>query len=79
MPWSRLCLTRASNRAAPMRVWFDWRFPPERSHEIVFALLHNGLDVCYVEVDSAAGHDSFLLDHPYYHGAVRAYMERVAT
>lgn len=57
----------------------DWRFAPERSREIVYALLQNGLNVTYVEVESLAGHDSFLLDDPYYHGAVRAYMENIET
>ncbi|MBS1197649.1 MAG: metX [Proteobacteria bacterium] len=57
----------------------DWLFQPTCSYEMVYAALHNGLDVTYVEVDSTAGHDAFLLDNPYYHGAVRAYMERITT
>lgn len=57
----------------------DWRFAPSRSREMVYALLHNGLDVTYAEIESVAGHDSFLLDDPYYHGVVSAYMERIAT
>jgi len=55
----------------------DWRFAPERSREIVYALLHNGLNVTYAEVDCSAGHDSFLLDDPYYHGVLAAYMDRI--
>ncbi len=55
----------------------DWRFAPERSREIVYALLHNGLNVTYAEVDCSAGHDSFLLDDPYYHGVLGAYMDRI--
>ncbi len=51
----------------------DWRFSPARSRELVFALLHNGLDVSYAELESTAGHDSFLLDDPHYHAAMRAY------
>lgn len=57
----------------------DWLFVPERSREIVYALLHNGLNVTYTEVETVSGHDSFLLDDPYYHGAVRAYMDRIET
>ncbi|MDR2165596.1 MAG: homoserine O-acetyltransferase [Zoogloeaceae bacterium] len=57
----------------------DWRFAPERSHEIVQALLHNGLNVSYAEIDCAAGHDSFLFDTPYYHQTLAAYLERIAS
>ena len=55
----------------------DWRFSPERSRELLFALMHNGLDVTYAELDSAAGHDSFLLDDPHYHAAMRAYFSNI--
>ncbi|MDQ3446363.1 MAG: homoserine O-acetyltransferase, partial [Pseudomonadota bacterium] len=30
----------------------DWRFPPERSREIVEALIENGRDVAYAEIDA---------------------------
>ena len=56
----------------------DWRFAPERSREIVYALLHNGLRVSYAEVECDAGHDSFLLDAPHYHAALAAYLEGIA-
>lgn len=55
----------------------DWRFSPARSREIVYALVHNDRNVCYVNIDCAAGHDSFLLDNFLYHSAVRTYMEGV--
>jgi homoserine O-acetyltransferase len=55
----------------------DWRFSPARSQELVFPLMHNGLDVTYAELDSAAGHDSFLLDDPHYHAAMRAYFNNI--
>ncbi len=56
----------------------DWRFSPQRSREIVEALLANGLDVTYAEIDAPHGHDAFLLDDPQYHALVRAYYERIA-
>jgi homoserine O-acetyltransferase len=56
----------------------DWRFSPQRSREIVQALLRNGRDVTYAEVDAPHGHDAFLLDDPQYHALVRAYFERIA-
>ena len=55
----------------------DWRFAPEKSREIVYALLHNGLNVSYAEVDCPAGHDSFLLDDPHYHAALDAYLQGI--
>ncbi|WP_157265416.1 homoserine O-succinyltransferase MetX [Azohydromonas aeria] len=57
----------------------DWRFSPLRSREIVQALLDNGRDVAYAEIDAPHGHDAFLLEDPRYHGVLRAYFERVAA
>jgi homoserine O-acetyltransferase len=57
----------------------DWRFSPARSREIVNALVKNGQDVSYAEIDCAHGHDSFLMDEPYYHAVVASFMQRVQT
>jgi homoserine O-acetyltransferase/O-succinyltransferase len=57
----------------------DWRFPPERSREIVEALIENGRDVAYAEIDAPHGHDAFLLEDPRYHKVVRAYFDNIAT
>lgn len=56
----------------------DWRFAPERSREIVEALLANGRRVTYAEVDAPHGHDAFLLDDPQYMAVMRGWFERVA-
>ena len=56
----------------------DWRFPPERSREIVEALIENGRDVAYAEIDAPHGHDAFLLDDSRYHRVVRAYFDSIA-
>ena len=56
----------------------DWRFPPERSREIVRALVASNKDVSYAEIDAPHGHDAFLLDNPHYHQLVAAYMDNVA-
>ncbi|AOB28651.1 MULTISPECIES: homoserine O-succinyltransferase MetX [Bordetella] len=56
----------------------DWRFPPERSREMVRALLKNGSPVTYAEIDAPHGHDAFLLDDARYHAVVRGYYERIA-
>ncbi|MGB5081035.1 MAG: homoserine O-acetyltransferase [Burkholderiales bacterium] len=55
----------------------DWRFSPERSREIVKALLDNRLDVSYAEIDAPHGHDAFLLDDARYHALVRAYFDGI--
>jgi len=57
----------------------DWRFSPERSREMVYAMLHNGLNVSYCEIHCSEGHDSFLMDNPHYHGAVRAFFGGVSV
>jgi homoserine O-acetyltransferase len=56
----------------------DWRFSPERSREIVKALLDNRRDVTYAEIDAPHGHDAFLLEDPRYHRLVAAYFDRIA-
>ncbi|MFC5513646.1 homoserine O-acetyltransferase [Massilia jejuensis] len=55
----------------------DWRFSPERSREIVEALVSNRRQVTYAEIDAPHGHDAFLLDDPRYMGVVRAYYDRI--
>jgi len=57
----------------------DWRFAPERSREIVKALLDNRRKVSYAEIDAPHGHDAFLLDDARYHRLVTAYFERIAA
>jgi homoserine O-acetyltransferase len=57
----------------------DWRFSPKRSGEIVKALLDNGRDVSYAEIDAPHGHDAFLLEDPRYLGLVRSYFNRIAA
>ena len=57
----------------------DWRFPPERSREIVQALVKGGKRVTYAEIDAPHGHDAFLLDNAQYHRVVAAYVDNVAA
>jgi homoserine O-acetyltransferase len=56
----------------------DWRFSPDRSREIVQALLKNKANVSYAEIDAPHGHDAFLLDDERYHRLIRAYFNKVA-
>ena len=55
----------------------DWRFPPERSREIVQALVNNKRKVTYAEISAQHGHDAFLLDDVRYLNVVRSYYGRV--
>ncbi len=55
----------------------DWRFAPERSREIVEALLSAGKSVSYTEIIAKEGHDAFLLPNDRYFDVLRAYMKRV--
>jgi hypothetical protein len=56
----------------------DWRFSPERSREIVKALIDNRRDVSYAEIDAPHGSRRVLLDDPRYHAVVGAYFGNVA-
>ncbi|MCX2980040.1 homoserine O-acetyltransferase [Halieaceae bacterium IMCC14734] len=57
----------------------DWRFSPERSREIVDALLAAGKPVTYSNIEADQGHDAFLLPIPRYLDVFHAYMKRVGA
>ena len=40
----------------------DWLFPPEQSEDLVDALVADGKDVSYCNIESPYGHDAFLLE-----------------
>ena len=54
----------------------DWLFPPEQSRDIVDALIANNAPVSYCNVQSACGHDAFLLPNELalYGEMVRAFL-----
>ena len=52
----------------------DWRFPPDRSREVVNELLRAGRQVSYLEIEADQGHDAFLLPLPRYVDALSAYL-----
>lgn len=55
----------------------DWRFSPQRSEDIVQALIGAERAVTYVEIDAPLGHDSFLLPVKRYNKVFTAYMRQV--
>lgn len=76
------CLKKAMSKAKAsfLMVSFstDWRFAPERTREMVEALMANKLPVTYAEIDAPHGHDAFLLTDERYHKVVRGYFEQIA-
>jgi homoserine O-acetyltransferase len=56
----------------------DWRFSPERSEQLVSAMVKAGKPVSYAEIDSQYGHDAFLIPTERYMAIFSAYMGRVA-
>jgi homoserine O-acetyltransferase len=56
----------------------DWRFAPDRSREIVKALIDNKRTVSYAEIESQHGHDAFLLDDAPYMNLIATYYQRIA-
>ena len=56
----------------------DWRFAPERSRELVDALVRAGKPVSYAEIESQHGHDAFLLPDARYKAVFGGFMNRVA-
>ena len=72
-------LARATAKFLLVSFSTDWRFAPQRSREIVKALLHNRRAVSYAEIDAPHGHDAFLLDDARYLGVVGSYFDNVAN
>jgi len=56
----------------------DWRFSPERSEQLVSAMVKAGKPVSYAEIDSPFGHDAFLIPTERYMAIFSAYMGRIA-
>ncbi|MDY6921368.1 MAG: homoserine O-acetyltransferase [Pseudomonadota bacterium] len=70
-------LSQAQARFLVLSFTTDWRFSPERSREIVEALLAARRQVTYAEIDCPQGHDSFLINVPRYTSLFRAYMNAI--
>ena len=73
-----LALAQATCKFLLISFTTDWRFSPQRSREIVKALLRNRRNVSYAEIDAPHGHDAFLLEDARYLAEVRSYFERIA-
>ncbi|GAA3962379.1 homoserine O-succinyltransferase MetX [Allohahella marinimesophila] len=57
----------------------DWRFAPDRSEELVKALVDARKAVSYARIDAPHGHDAFLIPDERYFDVFTGYMNRIAT
>ena len=52
----------------------DWLFPPEQNREIVLAMLRQGVQASYTQLDLDLGHDSFLVESDELFNLVRDFL-----
>jgi homoserine O-acetyltransferase len=71
-------LERATCKFLLVSFTTDWRFSPQRSREMVKALLDTRRDVSYAEINAPHGHDAFLLDDPRYMSVIRSYFDTIS-
>jgi len=57
----------------------DWLFTSEQTREIVRALLANGKDVSFIEIDSPYGHDAFLIEEEQLTRIIRSFLDSAAA
>lgn len=57
----------------------DWRFPAERSMQLVRALISAGKEVSYANLNAQGGHDAFLMSDETYHRVVTGFMDSLAV
>lgn len=70
-------LAKATAKFMVISFTSDWRFSPERSREIVKALLDTNKTVSYVEIKAHHGHDAFLVPIPHYMNIFHGYMKGI--
>jgi homoserine O-acetyltransferase len=56
----------------------DWLYPSHQSKEIVSALTAAGADVSYLDIESSAGHDAFLVEVSTMTRLLGSFMDRLA-
>ncbi len=56
----------------------DWLYPTHQSRELVSALTAAGADVSYLDIESSAGHDAFLVEVETMNRLLSSFMERLA-
>jgi homoserine O-acetyltransferase len=56
----------------------DWLFPTPESRAVVKALNAGGASVSFVEIETAGGHDAFLLEEPELDATIRGFLGSAA-
>ncbi|MDH3739160.1 MAG: homoserine O-acetyltransferase, partial [Alphaproteobacteria bacterium] len=56
----------------------DWLFPTSESRQIVHALNAVAASVSFVEIETDAGHDAFLLDEPEFYRILSGFLAGAA-
>ncbi|MCH6258779.1 homoserine O-acetyltransferase [Puniceicoccaceae bacterium K14] len=54
----------------------DWLFPPKQNREIALAMLRQGINASYTQLDMDLGHDSFLVESPELYQLVEGFLSR---
>lgn len=54
----------------------DWLYPPQGNREVAEALLRQGKDATYAELEMDFGHDSFLVRSPELYDLIRTFLDR---
>ena len=72
----RKALGQTRSRFLVVSYTSDWLFPPRQSKEIVDALLAEGRDVTYCNIDCRFGHDSFLLETRVLGRLIRGFLDQ---
>jgi homoserine O-acetyltransferase len=57
----------------------DWLYPPYQTEEMVDCLKGLGKEVEYHLIESAYGHDAFLLEHETFAPLVRSFLARITS
>ncbi len=57
----------------------DWLYPTYQSRSLVQAMKKNSLDVSFCEIETAWGHDAFLLPNPRLTSLIKGFLESVAS
>lgn len=57
----------------------DWLFPPSQSQDVVKAMLKNGTNITYCNIESSYGHDAFLLEVEALGNLLRNFIRNVYT
>lgn len=73
------CLSQSTCKFLVVSFSTDWRFSPERSKEIVDALVRAQKPVSYLEIDAPQGHDAFLFQIPEYVSILKNFLAQETT